>query len=68
MYVCMGIYGAYNYLGLVRQVSGFITVSVSAWGTCRNLDSTGFKGGGKPRSKTRETAAQRRAIQKASRT
>ena len=26
-YVCMGFYGAYNYSGLVRLVSGFITVS-----------------------------------------
>ena len=30
MFVCMGFYGAYNYSGLVRQVSGFIYVSVSA--------------------------------------
>ena len=48
MYVCMGFYGGYNYSGLVRQVSGFITVSVSAKGSCRILDSTGFRGGVKP--------------------
>ena len=30
MYVCMDFYGAYNYSGLVRQVSGFIMVNVSA--------------------------------------
>ena len=53
----MGFYGAYNYSGLMRQVSGFITVSACAQGTCRNLDSTRFKGRGKLRPKTRETAA-----------
>ena len=30
MYVCTCFYGAYNYPGLVRQVSGFSNVSVSA--------------------------------------
>ena len=30
MYVCMCFYGAYNDSGLVRQVSGFSNVSVSA--------------------------------------
>ena len=64
----MGFYGAYNYSGLVRQVSGFIIVGVSAGGPFRNLDSTGFKGGRKPCPKTRETAALRRGIPKASRT
>ena len=68
MYVCMGFYGTYNYSGLVRQVPGFITVSVSAWGTCRNLDSIGFKDGGKPHPRTCETAALQKGIQKASRT
>ena len=38
MYVCMCFYGAYNYSGLVRQVSGFGNVSVSALGTCFSLD------------------------------
>ena len=33
-----GFYGIYNCYGLVRQVLGFITVSVSAYRTCRNLD------------------------------
>ena len=36
--VCMCFYGAYNYSGLVRQVSGFSNVSFSAPGTCRFLD------------------------------
>ena len=43
MYVCMCFYGAYNCSGLVRQVSGFSTVSVNAKDTCRNLDSTGLR-------------------------
>ena len=31
MYVCMYVfYGAYNYSGLVRHVSGFFSVNVSA--------------------------------------
>ena len=30
MYVCMGLHGAYNYSGLVRQVSGFINIIISA--------------------------------------
>ena len=30
MYVCTGFYDAYNYSGLVRQVSRFSTVRVSA--------------------------------------
>ena len=30
MCVCVGFYDAYNYSGLVRQVSGFITVIISA--------------------------------------
>ena len=68
MYACIDFYGAYTYSGLVRQVSRFITVSVSAQGTCRILDSTGFMGGGKTYPKTRETAALRRGIQKASHT
>ena len=39
MYVCMyGLYGAYDCYGLVRQASGFITVSVSVKGACRILD------------------------------
>ena len=63
----MGYYGAYNYSGLVRQVSGLINVSGSAKGACIP-ESTGFKDGGKPCPKTRETAALRRGIQKASRT
>ena len=50
--------------GLVRQLSGFITVSVSEYGTCRILDSTGFKGGEQPRPKTSETAALWRGIHK----
>ena len=56
---CAGFYGAYGYSGLVRQVSRFFNVGVSAFGTCRNLDSLGFKGGGKPRPETPETAALR---------
>ena len=68
-YVCtIGFCGAYDYSGLERQVSGFITVSVSASGTCRMLDFTAFKDVGNPCPKTRETAAQRRGIQKATRT
>ena len=51
--------------GLVRQVSGFTTVSVSAWGTGRNLESTGFNGGGKSCPKTRQIAALQRSIQRA---
>ena len=39
--MCMGFYGAYNCSGLVRQVSRFINVSVSAQGTCR-LSKAGF--------------------------
>ena len=62
MYVCMGFDGVYNYPGLVRQVSGFITVSVSALGTCRNLDPTRLKGGRKPRLRARETTALRRDL------
>ena len=31
-------YCSYNYYGLVRQVSGFLTVSVSAYGKSRILD------------------------------
>ena len=57
-------YGAYNYSGLVRQASGFMNVSISAQGTCRILDSTRFKCGGKPCPTTRETAVLRRGIQK----
>ena len=53
----MAFYGAYNYSGLVRLVSSFINVSVSAQGTCRM--TAGFKDGRKPCSKTRETAALR---------
>ena len=30
MYVCIGLYGTYNYSGLVRQGSGFVTVIVRA--------------------------------------
>ena len=46
MYVRMyGFFGVYYFCDLVRQVSGFIIVSVSAYGTCR---IAGFKGGGKP--------------------
>ena len=55
-------YGPYSYSGLVRQFKGFFTVS--AYGTCRILDSTGSKGGAKPCLETRETAALRRGIQK----
>ena len=62
MYVSMGFYSAHNYSGLVRQASGFITVTVSKYGTCRILHSTGFKGGGKPCLKTRETAVLRSDI------
>ena len=69
MYVCIyGFYDAYNYSGLVRQVSGFVSASVSAQDTCHSLHSTGFKGEEKPCSKARETTALRRGIQKASRT
>ena len=63
--ICVyGFDGAYNYSGLVRQVSGFInvesvrTVHVVFW-------TAGFKGGVKPCRKTPETAALRRCIQSA---
>ena len=62
-----GFYGAYNYSGLVRQVSGFSNV-VSARRVHVVLWTAGFKGGGKPCRKTRETAALRRGIQETSRT
>ena len=61
-------YGAYNCYGLMRKLSELKSVSVSAGGPFRNLDSTGFKGGRKPCPKTRETAALRRGIPNASRT
>ena len=64
----MCFYGAFDYYGLVRQVSGFSNVSVNALDTCRILDSTGFKGGGKPCLKTHETTELQRGIQRASRT
>ena len=68
MCVCVyGFYGAYNYSGLVRQVSGFSNV-VSVRRVHVVLSTAGFKGGGKPCHKTRETAALWRGIQKASRT
>ena len=38
MYVYMGFMAVYNCSGLVHQVSGFNTVSVSAYGTYRILD------------------------------
>ena len=56
-----GFYGAYNYSGLVRQVSGFSNV-VSVRSVHVVLWTAGFKGGGKPCLKTRETAALRRGI------
>ena len=43
--------GAYNYSGLVRRVHVV-------------LSTAGFKGGGKPFRKTRETTALRRSIHK----
>ena len=51
-----GFYRAYNYSGLVRQVSGFSNV-VSVCRVHVVLRTAGFKGGGKPRRKTREIAA-----------
>ena len=57
-----GFYGAYNYSGLVRQVSEFSNV-VSVRRVHVVLWTAGFKGGGKPCRKTRETAALRRGIQ-----
>ena len=65
-----GFYGAYNCYGIVRQVSGFSTISVGAQDSCRIhvvFLTAGFKGGEKPCPKTRETAALRLGIQKASR-
>ena len=59
----MGFYGAYDCTSVGRQVSRFITVSVSAKDTCRILDC--WMGGGKPCPQTRETAALRRGIRKA---
>ena len=51
----MCFYGAYNYSGLVRQVSRF--------GNVREvyvvLSTAGFKGGGKPCRKTRGEASRR---------
>ena len=63
----MCFYGAYNYSGLVRQVSRFSNV-VSVRRVHVVLWTAGFKGGGKPCRKTRETAALRRGIQETSRT
>ena len=66
MCVCVyGFYGAYNYSGLVRQVSGFSNV-VSVRRVHVVLWTAGLKGGGKPCRKTRETAALRRGIQERS--
>ena len=66
--VCVyGFYGAYNYSGLVRQVSGRSNV-LSMRRIHVVLSPAGFKGGEKPCRKTRETAAQRRGIQETSRT
>ena len=45
----------YNCYGLVRRVSGFITVIVRAQSTVV-FSTAGFKGGGQPCPKTRETA------------
>ena len=68
LFVCLyGFYGAYNYSGLVRQVSGLSNV-VSVRRVHVVLWTAGFKGGGKPCLKTRETAALRRGIQETSRT
>ena len=64
MYV---FYGAYNCSGLVRQ-SQDLVMSVSVRRVSVVFSTAGFKGGGKPCRKTRETAALRRGIEKASRT
>ena len=60
--VCMCFYGAYNYSGLVRQVYDLV-MSVTVRKVHVVLWTAGFKGGGKPCRKTRETAALRRGIQ-----